>query len=35
MKNKRVCVQTGSELLVAIGKAIEQHLGIDDDGDEE
>ena len=31
MKNKKVCVQSGSEVLTAIGKAIEKHLGLEDD----
>ena len=35
MKNMRVCVQTGSEILSEIGKAIKQHLGLGDENSEE
>jgi hypothetical protein len=31
LRNKKVGVKSGSEVVVAVGKAIEQHLGITDD----
>ena len=35
LRNKKVGVKSGSEVVAAVGKAIEQHLGIEDDNSDE